>query len=395
MEKIDILAPLQNQYGVISLFTKELAEALKRQGLSVRLIESDYHNPKEFFDQILKNKPDCTLSFNGLLPGNEGQFLCDLIRIPHVAYLTDAPPHFFPLALSPRTIVVSIDQDFYQMFRQFRFPHVLFLPHAVSQDLQPAKEFVPLYDVIMLNTYVDYEVIQQKWHREYSAALAEILEESAEWTLSDLNIPYMQAFIQTMNKHLKRGNTLDPRQINYPLIFDELGAYLGGKSQMELLQAIEEVDVHVFGAPAGSIGWKKHLKNKDNIKVHEAIPFSKALDLMKRSKFVLHATPQIKRGAHERVLSGLACGSAVLALASPFLKENFQDEREILLYAPRRWDEVNRKLRIYLQDDNRRLQLAAEGRKKVLRFHTWDERAKVLIQQLPPILETIGRLTDA
>lgn len=391
LELIDVFAPLTNQYGVVSSFTKELTEALDRQGVITQILTADKNNPAAFINKIFEDAPDCTLSFNGLLPDEEGRFLCDLIKIPHVAYLTDAPKHFFPLVQSQRNIIVCIDQDFRNMFLQFHFSHVLFLPHAVSKDLKPAETFDPLYDVLMLNSYIDYEATHAQWQEKFGPALKAVLEEAAEWTLADRDVSYLQAFVQTMDKHLKMGKAIDPTKLDYPDVLDNLEAYIGGKSRVELLQAIEKADVHVFGS--GSEGWKKHLKGKSNIHVHGEVPFEEAQELMKKAKIVLNATPEIKRGLHERLLSGLACGAAVLALETPYLKENFRDEKDILFYRPRQWEEVNRKLQIYLGDEDKRRKIATQGRLNVMNHHTWDHRAKELVQALPSILNQIENIS--
>lgn len=387
LQRIDLFAPLTNQYGVVSTFTRELADAIDRKGVITEILTADKNNPGQFINKIFEDAPDCTLSFNGLLPDEEGRFLCDLIRIPHVAYLTDAPKHFFSLVHSKRNIIVCIDQDFQKTFQQFRFPHVLFLPHAVSKNLKPAPVFEPVYDVLMLNSYIDYEAVHAQWEKRFGPVLKAILEEAAEWTLTDRDISYFQAFVQTMDKHLRAGKMVDPTKLDYSDVLDQLETYVGGKSRVELLQAIEKADVHVFGTNAD--GWKKHLKGKSNIHIHGEVPFKEAIELIKKSKIVLNATPEIKRGLHERLLSGLACGATVLALETPFLAENFTDEKDILFYRPRHWDEVNKKIDTYLKDENKRRQLAQKGRENVMSHHTWDHRAEALLTSLPPILEQI------
>ncbi len=54
-------------------------------------------NPRPFLDTLFADRPECTLSFNGLLPDAEGRFFCEMIQIPHVACLVDAPTQFFSL----------------------------------------------------------------------------------------------------------------------------------------------------------------------------------------------------------------------------------------------------------------------------------------------------------
>lgn len=390
LKKIDLFGPLTNQYGVIEHFTQEITKALNRHNIDANIIKVDRNDPKGFLDQILNNPPDCTLSFNGLLPDPEGRFLCDLINIPHVAYLTDAPKHYFPLVGSKKNIIACIDQDFSQTFTTVQFPNVLFLPHAVSRDLSPLETPEFLYDVAMFNSYIDYESIREEWQKKHGTALGAVLDEAAEWVLTDRDVPYMHAFFQVLDRHIKAGKPIDPSKLDHIDLLDKLEGYIGGRSRIELLKSVEDVKVDVFGTQKGKKDWKKYLGPKHkNIKIHESVPFLEVFEHMKRTKIILNSTPEIKRGLHERILAGIACGAAVLSLDTPFLSEIFHDEESLLLFSPQNWQEVNRKIQFYLHDEERRQQLVKTGREIVMRNHTWDQRAQTLILELPEILKRI------
>lgn len=392
LTKIYLFAPLTNQYGVIDYFTKELLNALQRQGIQTKLIKSKREDPKDFLEQILREPPDCTLSFNGLLPDIEGRFLCDMINIPHIAYLTDAPKHYFPLVASKKNIIACIDQDFCQTFTTIQFPNVIFLPHAVSKDLSPLTKTDFQYDVAMFNSYIDFELIRKKWQKKHGIHLGAVLDEAAEWTLADRDIPYMHAFFQTLDRHIQSGKPIDPKKVDHIDLLDSLEAYIGGRSRIELLKAIEDVPVHVFGAKKGSKDWTKSLGTKyKNVKIYPSIPFLEVFEIMKKTKIILNSTPEIKRGLHERILSGIACGAAVLSRDTPFLSSIFHDEESILLFPPQDKFEINRKIQSFLHDEPRRQNLVNKAREIIMRDHTWDRRADALISGLPSILERIKK----
>src|SRR6516162_3155093 len=105
MKKIDVFMPPLSQYSVLHHFTKKLHEALVQQGIVSRLLEAKHNDPGPFLDALLKDPPDCTLSFNGLLPDNQGRFFSDMIRIPHVACLVDSPTNFLTLVRSPYSVI--------------------------------------------------------------------------------------------------------------------------------------------------------------------------------------------------------------------------------------------------------------------------------------------------
>jgi len=388
LKSLDFIPSPDNQYKAIDIFSHELCHALARQGVKSHFYETDRDNPKAFLEQIFSHPPDCTMSFNGLLPDDQGRFLCDLIKIPHIAFVTHTPHEFFPLLKSQNTIIACSDQDFCKTLLSSNFPYVLFLPLAVPRDLRPPLD--PVYDVLMLNSFIDYMEIHNHWRKAYPADLVTVLEAAAEQVLKERDISYIQAFVETFDQLLKKRRFVDPLKLNYTEILGSLESYVSGKSRLELLKSINSGQVHVFGTGWQTKEAKKHFESHSYpIRFHEPIPFMQAIELMRRAKIVLNTTPAIKRGLHERVLAGLASGAAVLALETPFLKETFQDEEDILFFSPRNWDEVNQKIRFYLEKDNRRTKLAANGRKKILQDHTWDQRAITLVQQLPPLLDKI------
>jgi glycosyltransferase involved in cell wall biosynthesis len=388
LKKVYLFASVFSQYGVLGHFTRELSNALNRQGIISRVIEAKRDNPGAFVEEILKDPPDCTLSFNGLLPDQEGHFLCDLIKIPHVACLTDAAHHFFPLVQSHRNIITCVDQDFCQIFRDFQFPSVLFFPHAASKCFHSSLRPDPIYEVVMPASFIDYEAVRESWSKKYSSELISVLEETAELVLNQQSLDYVKAFVNTLDQRLRIGIRIDPHQLNYTEVLDDLEVYIGGKSRIELLQAIQDVPVHLFGKEDGE-GWKKYVWQQSNIHIHPAVPYHEVLELMKKSKIILNCTPEIKRGGHERIFSGLAARTAVLTLDTPYMREHFQDEENILLFKPRHWEEVNDKLKTYLQHDDKRHRLASRGYEKVMLEHTWDQRAEQLVEELPTFLEGI------
>jgi spore maturation protein CgeB len=398
------LFDLPSQYGVLNLCLRELSEALRRRGVETQIFPPVRQDPIAFFNLVAEERPDYTLSFNGMLPDKNGVFLCDLIGIPHVAYLVDSPFHFFDLLKSPLTILACIDEDFCDLIKRYGFRNTFFLPHAASSIASPLQKPEWLYDVVMLNTFIDHEQIRKQWKREYQSELVSILDEAAELTLTNSKVSYVQAFLEVMNAQIKSGRSVDLKAVDFRL-FNSLEAYLQGKSQIELLRGIEGVRVDIFGSH-GVKNWKNYLgKKKGNIWVHNGVSFREALEIMKRSKILLNATPKFKRGLHERILNGMACGAAVLAYETPFLWQSFIEGEEVLLYSTpaqgggllpekpqilpartpyfaRNWDELNDKIHHYLRDEDARLVLAENGRTKVQKEHNWDERAAKLISEL-------------
>lgn len=385
--KIDFFMPPRSQYGVLHHFTEKLAEAFTRQGVESTILEAEWNNPKPFLDRLLSNKPDCTLSFNGLLPDDEGRFFCDLIGIPHVAFLVDSQNQFFPLIQSPNTIISCTDRYTCDFFKGIKSKNVLFVPHGVERELTPDREPLKTYDVVMLNSLIDYEEIRDEWKERYPPIIRDAMNEAIEATLADNSTWYVQAFVYSLDRQIELKGAIDPRQVDFPTVFDDLEMYLKGVSRIQLLRSIKDAEVHVFGAGVEGKSWSHFIgKDMPNIIFHEPVPYGQAMEIIKQSKIVLNICPWIRNGSHERVLVSLALGALPLTDENLFFKENFVNGKEIAMFSYPDMEKINDQINEYLSHDSLRDEITKAGREKVLKNHTWDARARQLIEELTPIL---------
>lgn len=386
--------PPRSQYGVLHHFTLKLAEALVRQGVDTEVLEAEWNNPKPFLEKIFTRKPDCTLSFNGLLPDDEGRFFCDLIGIPHVAYLVDSQNQFFPLVQSPNTIVVTTDQYSRDFFRGIKCRNVIFVPHGVERELSPDLEANRTYDVTILTSLVDYEDIRTRWKERFPKVIRDAIDEAIEETLLGDDVWYVQALVNSLDRQMELKGAIDPSKIDFISILDDMEMYIKGKSRVDLIKSIKDAKVHLFGSPGDAKSWGDYLGgNLPNIVIHEPVPYAQALDIFKQSKIILNASPWIRNGSHERVLSSMASEALVITDSNEFLRNNFQSGKDLVLYPYKDYETVNDLVNEYLSNHKKREEIVHKGRDSVMRAHTWDHRAKTLIKELAPILESMQKKT--
>lgn len=390
VKRIDLFMPPRSQYGVLHHFTKKMGEALSAVGINTRILEAEYYNPEPFLKALMEDRPDCTLSFNGLLPDDKGRFFCDMLNIPHVSCIVDSQNLFIPLIHSPLTIIVCSDRFSCEFFRGLKSKNVLFMAHGVEKELAPDPGMDKIYDVTMLCSLIDYEGKHNTWKEKYGPVLTKIMDEAVENTLSDSTTSYVQALVYAVDKYMELHHNIDPRKIDFISMMDDIELYIKGKSRIELIKSVKDAKVHIFGSAADTASWEKYLgKNPKNYVVHESVPYEQALDILKQSKIVLNACPWIKNGAHERIFYGLACGALPITSENIYMLENFVDQKDILLYRTNQMDEVNEKVNEYLSNKSKRKAIAAEGRKVVMNNHTWENRASLLVKELAPILENL------
>ena len=383
IQRIDLLMPPFSQYGVLQYFTTCFADALEACGVSCRVLEAEYSNPKPFVDTLMEDRPDCTLSFNGLLPDDDGNFFCDLINIPHVACLVDSPNRFVLLARSAKTIITCVDEGSCRFFTGIKCPNVFFMPHAADPTISPEKGPRP-YDICMLATCIDYEEIRKGW-KDHPKAIQRALEEAAEESLNHEHVPYLENFVNAIDRQMRMIGGINPRDLNLPALLQELEDYINGVDRIALLKNISTGQIHLFGE--NQAAWKRLLGAKaKEITIHPAISHDAAVKVMCQSKVVLNSCPSIREGGHERFFNGAACGAVLFSSGSQYLRRHFTPDEEYFSYQYGERDKLNAALTRCLSDEPYRQTIAATARKKVMEQHTFLHRARAFLDELAPRL---------
>ncbi len=389
VKHIDLFMPPNAQYEALNYYTKRLGEAFLRIGTNCHILKAQYDNPKPFLDKIIQDPPDCTLSFNGLLPDNQGNFFCEIMQIPHVAFLVDSPNQFFLLAKSPLTIVSCVDTYFCDFFRGLNCQNVLFTPHGVDKMLHPELQDEKIYGVVYAGSCFDYEAIRNEWPKNFSANVCQVMDDAVAITFAQQETSYIQAFVEALARWPKSKGIIDPSQLNYPLIFDQLESYIRGRDQIALLKSIEDVRVDLFGFHASHAIWKKYLGKNKNITIHEPVTFEQSLDVLKKSKISLNSNPHFKNGSHERVFEAMAVDAVAITSESKYLRETFKVGENMLFYSFSDRKSINKVIHDYLSHESKREKYVEKAREAVMRNHTWDHRAQSLVKELSPILAGI------
>jgi len=386
LTKVDVFAPPENSYKVLHYITEMIAEALVEQGVKTRLFDSRIaSDPMKFTGMVLADRPDCTLSIDGLLPDSQGNFLCDILGIPHVAILHKTPQNFFQMVKSPYTIMCCADQFYVRFLKLFGDTHVLFLPNAADGKIVLPTPSERPYDVVMFASYLNYEEVRQLWIEKYSSDLCQVLDESADLTLSRPQISYIEALCECMKVPVAQGR-IDPRSVNYQEVFNDLEDYIRALDKLKILHAIEGVDVHVYGEGDWS-GFASRAKTR--IIPHDSVPFIEAIEVMKQTKIVLNSTPQLKYGGHERFYTAYMCGALPITAQTPFIEQDYVTNEDALYYQPQRWGDINDVIHFALGNPAKRNEIMERGRHITHEKNTWKARIQTLMDELPPILDSL------
>jgi glycosyltransferase involved in cell wall biosynthesis len=95
----------------------------------------------------------------------------------------------------------------------------------------------------------------------------------------------------------------------------------------------------------------------------------------------LNIVPKFSDGAHERIFYGMAAGAVVLTTTSDYVAETFTDNENILFIE--RGGKFDAAAVADLLADTKRLdEMTASARVLFEAGHTWDVRAKVIVEKM-------------
>lgn len=385
INRIDVFMPPISQYGVLPYLTREIFEALERQGVGCRILVAEKENPEPFLESIFSDPPECTLSINGLLPDDQGNFFCDMIKIPHIACIIGNFTQYSILAQSPLNIITCPDAFGCHYFRGLNCENSLFMPLGVGKTLAPDPALKRIHDVVFIGTCIDYENIRDLWKNKYSESICRVLEQAQEMTLSDYSTSYIEALVQALNE-TAQSEGIDPTTFNMLEVLGELELFVKGRDRVELIRSIKGAKVEIFGAGEEGSNWEKYFDSQSNVTLHPPIPFEEAIEVMKQSKIVLNSSPSSKNGGHERIFTAMGCESLLVTSQNVFMDEHFVNGMDLAFYNHGEWNDVDEIINHYLTHNEEREEVASRGREKVMQEHTWDHRVKTVLEQLPPFL---------
>ena len=127
-------------------------------------------------------------------------------------------------------------------------------------------------------------------------------------------------------------------------------------------------------------------KDNPNLVCHPSITVEKSLEVFSQSKMSLNVMSWHKDGFTERMANILLSDTVLVTDWTSYLEENYEKDKELLMFDLDTLDELPRKIKDVLEDDEKQKMIAEAGYRKTLQKHTWSKRTEELLE----FLETLG-----
>lgn len=367
-----------SSYSVLNYFSEKFAEALREEGAEV-----EHYIIGNLPDNY--THPDLTVGFFPPNTAVNDLYFFDILKIPHVWFTVDAVEHFSHIK-SPFLTTSTRDDKSYGTLLKLGHKDPLLLYHAADKEIDYDDQDERPYPITLLGSTLKSHYAEE-YLKALTPALKNIVKETKRRTFENPHLTYSEAFILACQSSTE-FSLRDLKKTNLTYVLNTIELILRHDDRMALITSIKNIPIHIFGGiESEKEVWSSLLQNQTNLIFHEKVDFVDAIEVMKKSKILINSIPTINYGGHERLFYALMAGALPLTTASPFIEHNFKDQESVLTYKPLEWDKAEAKIQYYLDNEPARKEVVERGRKIVLENHTWNHRARTLLNS--PIVQKI------
>jgi len=210
--------------------------------------------------------------------------------------------------------------------------------------------------------------------------LAEIARESIEVILAEHSPPF-----RTL-KTVAEGHSVDLLETFSRAELEDacsmIEDFVTAAMRIDLLKKVSARSVHVCGKLPDGVSKDEVFGAGTGIELHGYVPYDRLQEIMQRAKILLNYNPVQLGGSHERIWEGMARGCAVATNESLYMREQFDDGKNILIAGTGPDDPIADRIGGLLTDTPALEEMIASAARIYARDHTWKARAQTILGAL-------------
>lgn len=367
--------------------TREAKRALESSGHQVSTVrikkgENGEAIVSRLIERILETRPDFLLTINHLGFDEDGVLTSFLesIEMPVASWYVDSPNLIvkeFEANVSPYTSLFLWDKGYVKDMKAMGFEAVTYLPLATDERVfRPTQRGRGIGVVSACDAgFVGHSMVGPVMKRmsRVASALHPVAEELSEQTLR------FRASFQELLAKMADGVRTHIETLDAATRIDLEAAVLWKRTQRYRLQCVEKLAdfntrIH------GDDGWKELLG--DHRSLRPSLAYYDELPLFYNQCTINFNATSYQMGAavNQRVFDVPACGAFLLTDHQEALDEVFDIGKEVIVFEDP--EEIPDLVRFYLDNPQARKVIAASGRKRVLREHTYRHRLQQIVEKM-------------
>lgn len=366
-----LLVKGQSQYSAMRNYIDEIEKGFRMVGYNTCVLDRVDESFVFQFEQMSSSmKEDIIFTCNAILT----------VRISNVymTYLTDHPAsHRERIAgLDERAIVFVCDRQHETYIRKYcpNIKHVKYIPLSG----EASKQYIPYSqrskDIVFTGSYKKPETAYKDIFccDESVSEIAKYLAESIiEYPQQDLE-ECLQNCLELFGVEVacERFQELMEEFIN-------VDAYARVYYRDKIIRILVEngLKVHVFGN-----GWEEFEgEGKENLIIEKG-NFYVARKAVADAKISLNIMPWFKDGFQERIAAAMLSGTVSVTDESIYIRKNFIDGKELVLYSLKNLEELPVKVKWLLEHPDEAEKIAVVGKERAEKELTWQHRTFEMIR---------------
>lgn len=371
----------QGQYNALQYFADNLNRAFREEGtesMIFDLVKMNY-STEMLINFIKKEKPKLFIGFNtnGFRMNGKLDYY-KYFNASHLSILVDHPRyHLDYMDLSYKDVYISCTDTERVLYlkNEVGFQNSFLLLHGVNKHIEPNYSNKDK-EIVFFGSIGDYEELRMSWNEKYSNEVNKLLDTALQIGIYN-SFMSIDSIIDLSLKYYNIQIEDNEKSIIYQTLYIELEQYLRNFHRRQFLGNIKSGNVVIYGNGV----WEKYFANSRNVSIKHSVNMDDAIKIMRRSKMTLNCTTSLTyNGSHERPLMAAMAGSLVASNYSPFFESAFGDGALMTNFL-----EINSlDERIYeiLNNDNLRIEMAQKARAIVSENHTWNNRARQILEML-------------
>lgn len=375
-----VLIKGQSQYGSLRLHIDQFADALRRQGHDVQVVDMTGGGQAEL-DRTTANPPDCYFGIGGVGSdyADAAGSIYDQLGVVYATLHVDHPVHQAArvTARIRKQAAFFLDRTHVQFVSAWPsakgLAHLGFLPPGANELPEPvdtSDEAFARRDIPLLFTGTYRGPPQAAWSAWEESPAKEIAGEIAGRMAEDARLPILDALKASL---AERGVPFTSELFDqFVPLLQAPQAFAEAYHRDRLLHALgrASIPMQVYGA-----GWEPLVAQYPAFAYGGVGSFEETLHLLRRARLVLNTNNGFVSGGHERVFTAMCAGAAVFSDASRYYADAFKEGREIVTFEWRKLDTAPDRLRALMDDTPALAALARAGHKRAMAEHRWSDRA--------------------
>lgn len=367
-------------HSILTVMAEQLGAALERAGEKVRYFdvsEEPMGNVVQFAMQRFKAVIGVQTYLFSIEMPDEEHYLHEYVYGPKYNFLFDHPIWVVSNITHrvPDFHILAPDPNYAEFAKRYFHRDSIFFPPA-GMVAQGREEVERKYDITFVGNYSEYwsQVLQLHAMERKKRFLANrfllVMRKNPNLTIEE-------AFAQVLEE---RRIKVDDEEFLIMLYEHRIAVfcvmkYYRDKVIRTLIDSGLQVDV--FGNSWLGAPFYHH----PNLIFHPDVTVEESLGIWKQSKCSLNVMSWHKGGFTERMAGIMMAGAVLVTDDTTYLKGRY-DEDDMVIFQLNQLETLPGKIKEILRNDAKREQMAARGREKTLREHTWDKRAEQFLELL-------------